>query len=113
MVRTLADAVPTTLRGGAHTLERSCSVDEDARDVELAILGLASVLLFPVSDSRAEELLHACRRFLVRKLEYPEGTTYFHTAHQVSHQTHLARRGGDVAQGSEVRGLQGFLSSFG
>ena len=85
MVRTLADAIPTTLRGGAHTLERSCSIDEDARDIELSILGLASVLLFPVSDSRAEELLHASCSFLVRELEHPEGTTYLHTTYEICH----------------------------
>ena len=113
MVRTLTDTIATTLRGGAHTLERSSTIDEDAGDIELTVFGLASVLLFPVSDSRAEELLHASSGFLVRELEYPKSTTYFHATHEVSYEAHLTRRRRDIAERSEVRRLQGLLSFFG
>ncbi len=112
MVRAFADTIAAALGRGTQTLEHGSTVHEDSGDIELALVGFTLVLLLPVGDSRTEQFLYSASGFFIRELQDAESLEYLYATHHVSHQAHLARRGGDIAQFGEVLVLTSLLEQF-
>ena len=101
MIRTLADATGTALRARTDALQRAAFAHHDRLHIDIAVvelLGLIRILLLPVVNGAAEELLQTDRRFSLREVKEVECTVNLYTSDSVSHKTHLARRCRDIIQ---------------
>src|SRR5574344_1399732 len=98
MVRTLTDAIATSLRCGSHSLHRHAFINEDACDEQFASLGLSVVFGFPVSNSRAKEFLHISSGSLLRETKYSQRSVDLHAADHVYDIARVARWRGAAFQ---------------